>query len=179
MHVLHTEFTVAIAVCRESIPARFWQFLHERIVSFAQDRKNIIMLERVKAVCQDVPPNAKGLKLLSHFGAVKAHSGIHRSFVQKYGTSRQGYFDPGNAVYTAVLKKLWPDCALWRWMTNQATIGDLLEAFLGLCWCMEQKRLHVARRRAFSLRDKVNSESTHIYIYTCMHMFVNMYRFAT
>ena len=51
------------------------------------------------------------LKLMSKFGAVKAHQGVPWS--KAYDSSGQAYFDPGNMTYAYVLMQLWDKNAYW------------------------------------------------------------------
>ena len=44
------------------------------------------------------------------------------------------YFDPGNWVYAQVFQECWPKAAEALGLSNQGTIGDMVEALLGWHW---------------------------------------------
>ena len=51
------------------------------------------------------------------------------SFIDKKSGDR--FVDPGNWVYCDVFKKVWPNVTF---ISNEETVGDLVEAILGLAW---------------------------------------------
>ena len=72
------------------------------------------------------------LKHASYNGAIHVPNGFPDNlidFIDKKTGHR--FCDPCNAVYCDVFKKVWPNVT---WMSNAETVGDLVEAILGLAW---------------------------------------------
>ena len=138
---------------RLAIPTSFWGKFHENLHWYAQEKRNLELVECIKQTWPEYRTKAKGLKTLSYFGAVKAHRGIPNSKI--YDSSGQMYADLGNQLYFDVLNQVWPG---WRsnkgtaWMSNQATVGDLVEAFLGFCWFMSHPDNTESHRCAWQIQ---------------------------
>ena len=86
---------------------------------------------------------------MSYFGTVRAHSGILGSRV--WDGTGQAYFDPTNAVYSYVLAIVWPGSL--PAISNVATIGDVLEAFLGFGWFMDHP--HNIHKKRYGSQAKI------------------------
>ena len=93
--------------------------------------------------------------MLSHFGAVRADRDVPNTVWEIYDCSGQAWFDAQNATYAFVLEKI-----LGRYnieemnISNVETLGDILEAFFGLCYFMQHPENHCA-----SLRCRTQLES--------------------
>lgn len=148
------EFIVAALWLRQKIPAGFWSLLHEHVSEYCCLERNRDMQYLIKRLWlmsiqvddEEWTMKAHGIKLLSHFGAIPAHRGI--TDYEVYDSSGQAYHDATNEVYTEVLHRLWPGCL--PGLSNVETIGDVMEAFLGICWFMghpENERRHLFREQ--------------------------------
>ena len=49
------------------------------------------------------------------------------------------FLDPSNCVYHAAFKEVWPSADVG---TDQETVGDLVEAFLGWAWVLRKLERH-------------------------------------
>ena len=114
---------------RRNIPESFWEKAHAEFC-------NINMLNRAKMVDYNRRLGLKDeksfLKHASYNGAIQVPADfpdylIH--FIDKKTGHR--FCDPCNSVYCDVFKKVWPNVT---WMSNAETVGDLVEAILGLAW---------------------------------------------
>ena len=125
-------FNKALERIRSTITVGFWQKFHDNMTSHGQKERTHVLIRCIKRAWPEYNSSASPLKTFSYFGAVKAHAGIPGS--KMYDSSGQLYADPGNWVYSQVLRQVWPGCL--PWMSNEGTLGDVLEAFLGFCWFM-------------------------------------------
>ena len=93
--------------------------------------------------------------MLSHFGAVRADRNVPNTVWDIYDCSGQAWFDPQNATYAFVLEKiLGRDNMEEMNISNVETLGDILEAFFGLCYFMQNPENPCA-----SLRCRTQLES--------------------
>ena len=72
------------------------------------------------------------LKHTSYNGAIHVPNDFPDNlitFIDKKTGER--FFDPGNPLYCDVFKAVWPNVTF---MSNPGTVGDLIEAMLGLAW---------------------------------------------
>ena len=83
------------------------------------------------------PVGSSALKLMSRFGAVKAHRGVPACNVVAYDRTGLGYFDAGNKCYKWVVMQCWPEAFSTLGISNEVTIGDCVEALLGFRWFLE------------------------------------------
>ena len=84
--------------------------------------------------------------MLSHFGAVRADRNVPNTVRAIYDCSGQAWFDPQNATYAFVLEKmLGRDNMEEMNISNVETLGDMLEAFFGLCYFMQHPENQCAR----------------------------------
>ena len=164
-------FLKAHQVCVDEIPVSFWDTFHDNVTYHAQSEKSRALFKIIQSAwASQVPqaPGISGLKLMSHFGAVRAHEFIEG---EVYDRSGDAYFDATNKVYTYVLQSVWPGTL--KWMRNPETIGDVMEAFLGLCWLHchpdSHKILKVKRftgsQLLLALRLRQNVEQVILWIY--------------
>ena len=92
--------------------------------------------------------------MLSHFGAVRADRNVPNTVWDIYDCSGQAWFDPQNATYAFVLEKM-----LGRYnmeemnISNVETLGDILEAFFGLCCFMQHPENQSASLRCRTLLE--------------------------
>ena len=79
------------------------------------------------------------LKYVSHYGAIRIPLDVANGLPPGsllYNDPRDGMMlDPTNRIYKDVLRLVWPDSQDLEWW-NDGTVGDLVEAFLGLAWKM-------------------------------------------
>ena len=83
------------------------------------------------------PVGFTALKLMSRFGAVKAHQGVPACNVTAYDRTGLAYFDAGNACYKWVVMQCWPEAFSTLGISNAEKIGDCVEALLGFRWFLE------------------------------------------
>ena len=126
------DFRNALRICRDELNVGFWKKLHDGLCVYQFDDRCRGLNQRIRNMWPDIV-SAPGIrKLLSHFGAIRAHEGI--TGWEIYDNSRQAYFDPSNRIYAHVFGKVWTHPA---GLTNEHTLGDLVECFLGLCYFMQ------------------------------------------
>ena len=125
------EFEKALDVCRDEIPPSFLEEFHSRISLYSQDERNKWLEMVLKGRWPECASKARGIKLMSYFGAVRAHEDICLFGV--YDSSLQAYYDPGNEVYSWVLANVWPEALPFM---SPEKRGDVVEALLGMCWFM-------------------------------------------
>ena len=73
------------------------------------------------------------LKHASYYGAIRLPYYIPKDFVC-YEDATGRYLDPTNHVYKDMFLACWPEAATELGLYNDGTIGDLVEALLGVCW---------------------------------------------
>jgi hypothetical protein len=76
------------------------------------------------------------LKLFSYCGAVAISQDCEHLPVHWADTSGR-YYDPTNYVYARVFRAVWPRA--WISNSNDKTVGDRVEAFLGYLWLARQR----------------------------------------
>jgi hypothetical protein len=126
------DFNEALRRIRAALPVGFWKTFHDNVCWYGQLERSRLFIGRLKKLWPGYDSGAAGLKFMSYFGAVKAHSGIPGS--EAWDNTGQRYFDPSNKVYSYILHKVWPGCL--PGMTNPESFGDVMEAFLGFGWFM-------------------------------------------
>ena len=114
---------------RRNIPESFWEKAHAEFCK-------INMLNRAKMVAYNRRLGLKDeksfLKHASYNGAIQVPPDFPDyliAFIDKK-TGRR-FCDPCNSVYRDVFLSVWPNV---MWMSNKETVGDLVEAVLGLAW---------------------------------------------
>ena len=81
------------------------------------------------------------LKIMSYYGAIRVPFDypVWAYLAWKDQTGR--YIDPGNRVYAEVFRACWP-CVLYKHgLSNEESIGDWLEALLGIAWLRDFRGL--------------------------------------
>ena len=73
------------------------------------------------------------LKLASYCGAIRVPYYVQKNYVC-YEDATGRYLDPTNHVYKDIFLACWPDAATKLGLYNRGTIGDLVEALLGVRW---------------------------------------------
>ena len=81
------------------------------------------------------------LKNLSHLGAIRIppgakliHGGSSNHLLFVDNVTSNTYLDPGNSLYKKVWVASWPEGQAMLGISNENTIGDLVEAFFGYHW---------------------------------------------
>ena len=77
------------------------------------------------------------LKHVSYAGAIRVPADFPNellSWTDKKSGER--FLDPTNTIYCDVFKAVWPNI---RFVSNAGTVGDLIEAVLGLAWAMKAR----------------------------------------
>ena len=119
---------------RRNIDDSFWLRVHSEFC-------NINLLRRAEMVAINRALGLKDeksfLKHASYLGAIHVPNDFPDNlidFIDKKSGDR--FVDPGNWVYCYVFKRVWPNVTF---MSNPETVGDLLEAILGLAWVMNER----------------------------------------
>ena len=134
--VTETEFVGALRLLRRWWPAECWDLFHKNVCHTSMFEHNRLMLGSM-AMHWQCSSGASALKLMSYFGAIKAHQGIRACHVFAYDRRGLGFFDAGNACYTWVVMKVWPLAFSESGISNEEKVGDVVEAFLGFRWFFE------------------------------------------
>ena len=74
-------------------------------------------------------------KHLSYCGAVRVLEGTPLEFGHWEDDRRIWYVDPGNNIYDAVFRRVWPHGPAALGMSNVETLADLMEALLSWHYC--------------------------------------------
>jgi len=118
----------------------FWWTFHEQVNLHAYDK---IWRSKMDAHCRwhGWPLDMSGIKFMSYIGAVPLEYFVDEysmpgdrleKFCFKCPMDGSLYMDPGNWVYKRTLHFVWPRAL--PGFSNQKTIGDVLEAFLGFAY---------------------------------------------
>ena len=78
------------------------------------------------------------LKLVSYFGAVRVPANYPQKDLWFDETRSEWAMDPGNWIYKNVFRLAWPRVTF---VSNEETIGDLVEAMLGLAWRHRERNI--------------------------------------
>ena len=149
--VFAAEVTIAQAMRAKQflvrmIPGAFWDLLHDRHTRFGHEND-----AGEKSV----------INWLTRYGAVKVRQ---RSMPRNHvwwidPQTHVAYFDALNKHYSAVFDELWPRCFVN--ISNYEVKGDLMEAFLGFGFIMEQGGHH---RKWGTLQQRIlTALDTYIY----------------
>ena len=114
---------------RRNIPESFWAKAHAEF-------GNINMLNRARLREYNHRLGLKAqksfLKHASYNGAIQVPPDFPDDLIAFIDTKTNLRFcDPCNSVYRDVFLSVWPNV---MWMSNKETVGDLVEAILGLAW---------------------------------------------
>ena len=114
---------------RRNIPESFWAKAHAEF-------GNINMLNRARLREYNRRLGLKAqksfLKHASYNGAIQVPPDFPDDLIAFIDTKTNLRFcDPCNSVYRDVFLSVWPNVT---WMSNKETVGDLVEAILGLAW---------------------------------------------
>ena len=119
----------------------FWAMFHEQVNSHAYDK---IWRDRMDAhsAAAEWPPGLSGIKFWSYVGAIKVDKysmpGVPlEKLCFKCPIDGSLYMDPGNWVYKRALLFVWPRAL--PGFSNQGTIGDVVEAFLGFAYMQKYR----------------------------------------
>ena len=127
---------------RQNVAGTVWMKLRERLIELNIEHQDELMrMSLAEDPSRSKAPSMR--KRLSWNGALRVPKGMDSWWPLEYIAWKEPsegsrieeaelYYDPGNKVYTAVLKELWP-LTEWDGM-SQVVIGDHAEAFLGLYW---------------------------------------------
>ena len=111
---------------RKHIPENFWRKVHTEFC-------DINMRRRVAMVA--IKDQESFHKHVSYAGAIRVPADFPNELLawtdEKSG---ERFLDPKNDIYCAVFKNTWPSITFVK---NPKTVGDLIEAVLGLTWAMK------------------------------------------
>ena len=133
--VFAAEVTVAEATRAKQflvrmIPVAFWDLLHDRLTWYGHE--NVAIKAHWQAAGETSP-----IKWLSRHGAIKVRQSMPRNLIDWTDPQTHvAYFDATNKHYCAIFDELWPRC--FSNISNYGVKGDLMEAFLGYGFIMEQ-----------------------------------------
>ena len=134
--VTQTRFVGALSLLRRRWTDECWDIFHKRVSETSMFEYNRQMLGSMAEHWQ-CSSRASALKLLSYFGAIKAHRGIRACHVFAYDKRGLAFFDPGNECYKWVVMKVWPEAFRESGISNEEKVGDVVEALLGFRWFFE------------------------------------------
>ena len=119
---------------QRNIDDNFWQRVHSEFC-------NINLLHRAEMVAINrslgLSDEKNFLKHASYLGAIRVPNDFPDDlilFIDKKSGDR--FIEPGNWIYCYVFNRVWPNVTF---VSNPVTVGDLLEAILGLAWVMNDR----------------------------------------
>ena len=114
---------------RRNIPESFWAKAHAECCEI-----NMLNRARLRDYNRRLGLKAQKsfLKHASYNGAIQVPPDFPDDLIAFIDTKTNLRFcDPCNSVYRDVFLSVWPNV---MWMSNKETVGDLVEAVLGLAW---------------------------------------------
>ena len=124
----------------ENVPWEFWTLWFNHLVTIGGDERWLAFRDN----CPECTHNTTFRKWLSWYGAVRPPLPEIRKLFCDPGQAyiceftSIPYLDCGNRIYKMVLTTLWPEAKEELQLTNEGTIGDLLEALFGYVWLTTQ-----------------------------------------
>ena len=115
----------ARAYLRQEVPCEFWLMVHERFRQANQDARMSLVRSSMASHVMTYR------KFLSHYGALRCPPEIVPLGLEPPALDGCGVYDPGNAVYKETFLACWPGAAQTLGLSNEETVGDLLEGLLG------------------------------------------------
>lgn len=114
----------------------FWARFHDQVNACAHKEIWRSRMEAYSAVAE-WPQGMSGIKFMSYFGAIAVDEfslpGVPlEKLCFKCPIDGSFYMDPGNWVYKRAFRFIWPRAL--PGFSNQETIGDVVEAFLGFAY---------------------------------------------
>ena len=89
-------------------------------------------------------------KILSYYGAVRVREAyvglIEPHWIAHMDPDGTKYLDPTNVIYLRVFEWAWPDALRLLGMSNEETVGDVMEALLGHSWFRRQENRYVTAK---------------------------------
>ena len=125
----------AIRWLQAAIPISFWENAHNRFCEIDELRRADIV--RINAAL-GLSEKKRFLKLVSYQGAVRVPANYPKKGLWFDETCSGWAMDPGNWVYKKVFLRAWPTVTF---VSNESTIGDLIEAMLGLAWAHRARNI--------------------------------------
>ena len=125
------------------MPAEFWARFHEQVNEHAQKEIWRSRMDDWSAVAQ-WPKGLSGIKFMSYIGAIAVDDSMPgapaplEKHCFKCPIDGSFYMDPGNRVYKRAFRFVWPRAL--PDFSNQETIGDVVEAFLGFAYIQKKYR---------------------------------------
>ena len=118
---------------RTHIPDDFWHKVHTEFCDINLRRRvELTAINRSKGLSDQ----KSFMKHVSYAGAIHVPPDFPEellSWTDKKSGER--FLDPRNAIYCDVFKAVWPNVRF----SNAETVGDLIEAVLGLTWAMKAR----------------------------------------
>ena len=119
------------------IPDQFWLKLHTEFCDINM-RRRVEMVEINRSAGFKLKDKKSFLKHVSYAGAIRVPADFPNELLTWTDKkSGERFLDPQNAIYSAVFKAMWPSITF---ISKSETVGDLIEAVLGLAWDMKARR---------------------------------------
>ena len=151
--VSQKQFQFHLQECKAKFSTTFWMCFYERLRGSASTVRGKAFDQWLQTSFPDVESAPGVLKVLSHFGAVRADRNVPENIWAVYDCSETPYFDTENESNVYVMQELW---GLDRLLmvhynfSNKEKIADIMEAFLGIC--------HLTRHPSNSKRQSCESQ---------------------
>ena len=146
---LRARYSSSVAWLRENIPFEFWNKFHDHLSELNQTHREAIAQRNVR---DGLSTHKSLVKRMSYDGALFLSDHEWKGFdvqgcwvddtgshphedtsAAQPGPKRFKFTDPGNYLYRAVFRDIWPACTIAQHYGCELT-GDYVEAFLGYNW---------------------------------------------
>ena len=115
---------------QKNVAGSFWEWTHERLCEInLEHRQALIWINR----SMGLKDSKSFRKILSYAGSIRVPDDFPDKLVTwKDEKLKERQLEPGNGVYRKAFRAAWP--RVLPDITNNETVGDMLEAFLALAW---------------------------------------------
>ena len=117
-----------------NIPDDFWHKVHTEFCDINLRRRDeLVAINRFAGL----KGQKSFIKHVSYAGAIRVPADFPNELLSWTDEkSGERFLDPQNAIYNAVFKAMWPSITF---ISKSETVGDLIEAVLGLAWAMKAR----------------------------------------
>lgn len=140
----HTLKDESIFWLRRNVPCEFWVELSNLFTEANHDIEAMCALRKKLGIENE---KKSYRKILSYYGAVRVPEAcvgfVEPHWIAHLDPDGTKYLDPCNSIYCRVFECAWPNALRGLGMSNEKTVGDLMEALLGIGWCQRQTKRHV------------------------------------
>ena len=115
------------------VSIRFWDLWLNKMHDINMEQRAIIMDHNLR---NGLNLGKSFMKWVSYSGAVRPLPNVVLAKPDHIDPDGQTYMECGNEVYAHVMLLVWPDIPRDFGISNQKTIGDMLESVLGYHWAL-------------------------------------------